>query len=100
MVAFADKLHDIARACESNDVKRLELFGSRARADATVDSDADFLVEFHNPLRPGLLDRFIALRSGLEQILGCSVDLIEVSAVENPIFRKRIDESRTTVYAA
>jgi predicted nucleotidyltransferase len=91
---------EIAEACRENDVKRLELFGSRARADATSESDADFLVEFNDPLRAGLLDRFLALRERLQQIVGCRVDLVEISAIENPVLRQRVDESRKLIYAA
>jgi predicted nucleotidyltransferase len=94
------KEEEIAAACRASDVKRLELFGSRSRADASQESDADFLVEFNDPLRAGLLDRFLALRDALERTVGCRVDLIEVSAVESPILRRRIDESRTLIYAA
>ena len=100
MVAFTEKLPDIASICRANDVKRLELFGSRARADASPESDADFLVEFNEPLRAGVFDRFLALHQALETVLGCHVDLVEVSSIENPIFRQRIDQSRTVVYAA
>jgi uncharacterized protein len=100
MVAIADRLPEIALACQSNDVKRLELFGSRARTDSLPDSDADFIVEFNEPFQPGLFDRFLSLRDCLEELLGCPVDLIEASAIENPVLRRRIDESRTTVYAA
>ena len=100
MVSFADKLPDIAAICRTNDVKRLELFGSRARNDATPNSDADFVVEFNNPLRPGVFDRFLALRVSLEDILGCRVDLVESSSIQNPVFGSRIDESRKLVYAA
>lgn len=100
MVSFAEKLPDIAAICRTNDVKRLDLFGSRARADAAPDSDADFVVEFNDPLRAGVFDRFLALQEALEQVLGCRVDLVENSAIENPVLRRRIDESRTLVYAA
>jgi hypothetical protein len=98
MVAFADKLSDIAKICRENDVKRLELFGSRARADSSTDSDADFVVEFNDPLRPGVFDRFLDLQMRLEEILGCSVDLVEESSIVNPILRRRIDESKTVVF--
>jgi hypothetical protein len=89
----------IIAACQTNDVKRLDLFGSRARADAGAESDADFLVEFRDPLRPGVFDRFLALREGLERILGRRVDLVESSSVENPILRRRIEADRKPVYA-
>jgi hypothetical protein len=100
MVSFAEKLPDIAAICRTNDVKRLELFGSRARADATPDSDADFIVEFNDPLRAGVFDRFLALHDALELVLDCRVDLIENSSIQNPVLRRLIDESRTLVYAA
>ena len=98
MVAFADKLPVIASACRENDVKRLDLFGSRARQDETASSDADFVVEFNDPLRPGVFDRFLDLQTRLEEILGCSVDLVEESSIVNPILRRRIDECRTPVF--
>ena len=70
-----EKRSEIVGICRANDVKRLDLFGSLARADSTPQSDADFLVEFNDPLRPGVFDRFLALRDALERIMGCRVDL-------------------------
>lgn len=93
-------LAEIVVACRANDVKRLDLFGSRARSDYNVDSDADFLVEFNDPLRPGVFDRFLALREELIRILGCDVDLVEFSSLQNPVLRKRIESDRRLVYAA
>jgi predicted nucleotidyltransferase len=63
-------------------------------------SDVDFLVEFNEPLRPGIFDRFLALRNSLERITGCRVDLVECSSIQNPVLRQRIDEDRRLVYAA
>jgi uncharacterized protein len=53
-------------------VKGLFLFGSVARGEATVESDVDFLVEFNRPV--GLFT-LLGLKSFLEDILGCSVDV-------------------------
>lgn len=100
MTALGTKHLEIAAACRANDVKRLDLFGSRARSDFTASSDVDFLVEFNDPLRAGVFDRFLALRDSLQDILGCRVDLVERSAIENSILQKRIEEDRTLVYAA
>jgi predicted nucleotidyltransferase len=100
LTAIVSKKLEIAAACRANDVKRLELFGSQARSDATPSSDADFLVEFNDPLRPGVFDRYLALRDALMAIVGRSVDLVEVSSVQNPVLKRRIDESRSLLYAA
>ncbi|MEC4868195.1 MAG: nucleotidyltransferase family protein, partial [Jaaginema sp. PMC 1078.18] len=53
-------------------VKALFLFGSVARNEATSDSDVDFLVEFNRPV--GLFT-LLGLKSFLEEVLGCSVDI-------------------------
>ncbi len=53
-------------------VKRLALFGSVARDEASRASDIDLLVEFSRPV--GLFGLF-ALQDRLEEIFGCKVDL-------------------------
>jgi uncharacterized protein len=97
---LVDKRSEIATVCRANDVKRLELFGSRARADWSAASDADFLVEFNHPFVAGIFDRFLALHDDLERIIGCRVDLVECSSIENSVLRQRIDHDRILVYAA
>lgn len=104
MVALTDilagNLADVARACQASDVKQLDLFGSCARQESTHASDADFLVEFNDPLRAGLFDRFLALHQELERITGRRVDLLESSSLENPILRQRVQQDRKLIYAA
>lgn len=53
-------------------VKSLELFGSVARNEATLESDVDFLVEF--AVEATLFDLF-QVRHYLEDLLGRKVDL-------------------------
>lgn len=91
---------DIANACQSYGVKRLELFGSRSRHDSSDSSDYDFIVEFINPLIPGVFERFLALNKALEQIFEGEVDLVEISSIENPFLQRSIDEDRILIYAA
>ncbi len=100
MIAIETKLEEIAAVCEENGVKRLELFGSYARGEGSSDSDVDFVVEFADPLRAGVFDRYLALHSSLQAIFGCHVDLLERSAIENPILVARIAADRKLVYAA
>jgi len=99
MVALETKMTEIGHACEANGVKRLELFGSYARNENGPESDIDFLVEFVDPMQAGLFDRYLALHDALQSIFGCHVDLVECSAIENRVLRKRIEEDRRLVYA-
>lgn len=94
------KLPEIAASCRAHGVRKLEIFGSRARHDHRLDSDYDFLVEFCEPAAPGAFDRYFSFHKSLETTLNARVDLVEYAAVRNPLLRRYIDEDRTTVYAA
>jgi hypothetical protein len=73
--------------------RRLGLFGSQARGDATGKSDLDFLVEFE----PGTktFDNYMDLKAFLEDLFDRPVDLV-VSNVIKPRLRDAI--LRETIY--
>lgn len=96
------KRAEIAALCGRYGVRRLEVFGSAARA-ADFDpasSDADFLVEFDRNSGLSQLDRYFGLAEALQQVLGRPVDLVEPSAVKNPFLRAAIERSKELIYAA
>lgn len=74
--------------------RRLGLFGSQARGEATGKSDLDFLVEFE----PGTktFDNYMDLKAFLEDLFDRPVDLV-VSDVIKPRLRDAI--LRETIYA-
>ena len=93
----------IADICRRFGVRRLEVFGSAARAtDFHPDtSDADFLVEFEPASGLVALERYLDLAEDLEQLLGRPVDLVERQAVEasrNHIRRRQILAGAEPVY--
>ncbi|MGE0470306.1 MAG: nucleotidyltransferase family protein [Nitrospira sp.] len=74
-------------------VRRLGLFGSCARGEATAESDLDFVVEFADKT----LDAYMDLKSFLEELFHSHVDLVTFSAIKPrllPIIQ------REAVYAA
>lgn len=89
----------IAAICQRHGIRRLEVFGSAARADDfnPDSSDADFLVEFAPGAHPDL-NSFFGAKSDLEQLLGRGVDLVELGAVRNPYVLANINRSREAVY--
>ncbi|RYF25093.1 MAG: DNA polymerase III subunit beta [Comamonadaceae bacterium] len=99
--AIAQHLPRIAAICERYGVRRLEVFGSAARAqDFDPDrSDVDFLVEF-SPDAPVGLPSFFGIKAALEQLLGRPVDLVEQGAGRNPYVLASINRHREPVYAA
>lgn len=69
----------IAPLLRKYSVSRADLFGSRVRGDQTGESDVDLLVQL--PHEASLFD-FIGLKLDLEDVLGCSVDLVEYDAIK------------------
>ena len=69
-------------------VKRLRLFGSRARDESTLMSDVDLLVEFDE--RPIGLFEMARIQRQLEELLGVNhVDLVTPEGL-HPALRQRI----------
>ena len=90
----------IPEFCRRNGIERAEVFGSVARGQALPGSDLDLLVTFRPGIEPGL--EFFAMQDELEQILGCTVDILTRRSVEqsdNPIRQRSILESAREVYA-
>jgi predicted nucleotidyltransferase len=95
--AIFDRVREL---CARHGVARLELTGSAARSDFDpMRSDIDLLVEFLPSARVSAL-QFVELSDALEKAFGRRVDLIELSAVTNPILREAFIRDRMPFYAA
>jgi uncharacterized protein len=85
----ADQILDVLRAHAAElqrlGVRRLGLFGSAARGEATEASDLDFLVEFDRKT----FDGYMELKELLERLFRRRVDLVIAEAVK-PQLRGRI----------
>lgn len=66
-------------------VRRIGIFGSWSRDEATSQSDVDVLVDLAEPT----FDHFMDLKFFLEDLLGRPVDLVTISALR-PALRERI----------
>jgi len=92
---------ELAAICRTFHVNRLELFGSAlGSAFDPARSDLDFVVDFA-PLAPAdYAAAFFAFKEALERLFGRSVDLIVLSAIRNPYFRRQVEQSKALLYAA
>ena len=91
----------IRRLCTDLAVRELRVFGSVITDHFDPErSDLDFLVEFDDPDKPGIFDRYMALAEGLELIFQRPVDLITTQAMKNPIFRQTVNSTSQALYAA
>lgn len=91
----------VAGICYRFKVARLEVFGSAAQGDFDEQrSDLDFLVEFGDVPPEERFGAFFGLQRALAELFGRPVDLVEAGAPRNPYFIRRMNESRSLVYAA
>jgi len=67
-------------------IKRLGLFGSFVRGEATHESDIDILIEIEKDIS---LLRFVGLKLEIESVLGKKIDLVEYAMIK-PLLRERI----------
>ena len=76
--AVLEQLEENRDKIRSFGVKRLGLFGSCARGEATESSDLDFVVELENET----FDAYMDLKEFLEGLFHCSVDLVLIDAIK------------------
>ncbi|WP_339898344.1 nucleotidyltransferase family protein [uncultured Gilvimarinus sp.] len=74
-------------------VTELYLFGSTARDSARESSDIDILVNFDGPATS---KRYFGVQFYLEDLLGCSIDLVTQKALR-PELRPYIEQERIHV---
>ena len=72
------KREQILEIAGRHGVRRLQVFGSAVRGEATHSSDVDFLIEVEGRTTPWFPGGLVA---ELENLLGCRVDVVEPGAV-------------------
>lgn len=104
---ITEKRSQIEHLCHRHQVARLEIFGSATSVGvpgrsphrfSETTSDIDFLVEFAVNTPQGASDRFFGLKQGLGDLLGYTIDLVEVQTIQNPYFLEAIAPQRLQIY--
>lgn len=83
--------------CRRHHIRKLSLFGSVVRGEASPDSDLDVLVEFEPGWTPGL--DFFELQDALSRLFGRTVDL-NTPAFLSRHFRNKVLAEAEVQYAA
>ena len=102
MIPMIEKrVDELEQLCVRYNVSRLDLFGSAVTGEhRREESDLDFIVEFQPEAFGAYADAYFGLLEALESLFGHPVDLVVDSAIKNPFFRQRVEETRTRLYAA
>ena len=87
----------LAAFCKKHHIRKLSLYGSILKGDLGVDSDVDFLVEFHPDHVPGLMT-LAGMEIELTEILGRKADLRTPRDLSR-YFRQDVLDSAEVQYA-
>ena len=88
----------VSQICQDQGVKRLELFGSRARSPVLEGRDYDFVATFEELPPDEYSKRFFKLLHGLEESLGGPVDLLTPQSIAKKSLRDKIEKEKICVY--
>lgn len=90
---------EIAALCRRYGVSQLALFGSILRPgfDAAA-SDVDIVVEFGPPRETSAARQYFDFKRDLELLLECSVDLVELGAMEDGRLKRIIERTKVPFY--
>ena len=94
------KKNEVSALCRQFKVRRLDLFGSAAKADFSDASDLDFVVSFTEEEPREYTRCYFSLADALEKLFQRHVDLVTERSIRNPYFREEIELTRQPVYGA
>jgi len=87
----------LAKICREYHIRRLELFGSRARGETRASSDIDLLVEY-DPESGMTMFRFLDLEAELQKVFpGQKVDLVSRNGL-SPYLKDEILRTTQVLY--
>lgn len=85
-------------ACKSSRVKRLELFGSRARSSGEKGDDYDFAVEFEDMPPEEYSKSFFSFLHYLEDNLQSPIDLLTKASIRKNSLKQKIEKEGICLY--
>ena len=91
-------IDQIILLCQNHNVQELYFFGSILTDKYTVNSDVDLLVLFHQMDILDYFDNYMDFKEELESLFDRDVDLVELQAIRNPIFKKVVDREKQLIY--
>jgi predicted nucleotidyltransferase len=91
----------IRSLCERYGVRELALFGSSLRPDFDpTSSDIDLAVVFGLPPNDSLADQYFDFKEKFEELMGRSVDLVEIESMPESRLKRIIERSKVPIYGA
>jgi len=98
MKLLEQNINAIIALCKLHKVNTMFVFGSILTSKFNDESDVDFLVDFKKDEISDYFSNFFDLKNALEDVLHREVDLVEEKYIQNPYFKKNVDNSKRMIY--
>lgn len=98
MKVISQHINQIAKLCETNNVKTLFAFGSVTTDKFREDSDIDLIVDIDDNDPVSYTDKYFNLKFQLQEILKRQIDLLEQKALRNRFLKSEIDRTKVQIY--
>ena len=98
MCELEKHIFHIRELCSKHKVKSLYAFGSVLNKNFNLQSDVDLIVDFEPVETRYYADNYYDLKFSLDDIFNRAVDLLEEKAIQNPYFRKSVNQQRQLLY--
>ena len=96
--SVADKIPQVVELCKKHQVATMYLFGSSIGEAFNENSDIDVMVSFCDVELLKHFDNLLSFKQSLEKLFARSIDLLEESAIRNPVLRRSIDLKKELIY--
>ena len=97
-MTVSDIRRTVEPICKRHQVRRLDLFGSRARGEAKDDSDIDFCVQLEDLPPSEYSKQFFGLLHDLEDALNTTVDLLTAGSIHKAYLKNNLLADGVCIY--
>jgi predicted nucleotidyltransferase len=100
LITIEDLKKEMPPICEKYRIAYVDAFGSIARSEQKEDSDIDLIIEFSEPRREKISNRFFGFLHDVEDRFQRRVDLLTENSLRNPFLKDKVDQERLRIYGS
>lgn len=98
MLTSEELKSELPKVCKVYGIAYFDVFGTLARGQIQNESDIDLIIEFEEPRRDSISERYFGFLHTLEDKFHRKIDLLTPKSLKNPYLLSEIDKDRLRIY--
>jgi len=95
---ISNNIGQIKKILRNHRVKKAYVFGSVCTDKFNDKSDIDFIISFDDRYFDNYVENYFSLEDQLKSLLKREIDLVAEETVQNPYFKKIVDQTKKPIY--